>query len=58
MPLNLVSPWKIIGELLKLSEASEETLGNSCISDWFSPSFFETNFWFMLAHWFCFFTLA
>ncbi|NRT10832.1 oleate hydratase [Flavobacterium sp. 14A] len=34
-------------ELLKLSEASEEKLGNSCISDWFSPSFFETNFWFM-----------
>lgn len=34
-------------ELLKLSEASEEKLGNSSIYDWFSPSFFETNFWFM-----------
>ncbi|SFI76904.1 oleate hydratase [Olleya namhaensis] len=34
-------------ELLKLSEASEEKLGNSAIYDWFSPSFFETNFWFM-----------
>jgi oleate hydratase len=34
-------------DLLKLSEASEDKLGNSCISDWFSPSFFETNFWFM-----------
>ncbi|MCG8183440.1 oleate hydratase [Tenacibaculum piscium] len=34
-------------ELLKLSEASEEKLENTCISDWLSPSFFETNFWFM-----------
>jgi oleate hydratase len=34
-------------ELLKLSESSEEKLGNSSIYDWFSPSFFETNFWFM-----------
>jgi oleate hydratase len=34
-------------DLLKLSEASEEKLGISCISDWFLPSFFETNFWFM-----------
>ncbi|WP_165748469.1 oleate hydratase [Cellulophaga sp. Z1A5H] len=34
-------------ELLKLSEASEEKLGNSSIYDWFSPSFFESNFWFM-----------
>lgn len=33
--------------LLKLTEASEEKLGNSCISDWLPPSFFETNFWFM-----------
>jgi myosin-crossreactive antigen len=57
MPLNLVSPWKItVRELLKLSEASEETLGNSCISDWFSPSFFETNFW--SAAYLLFFTLA
>ncbi len=34
-------------ELLRMSEASEEELGNSTISDWLSPSFFETNFWFM-----------
>ncbi len=34
-------------ELLKLTEASEETLGTSCISDWLSPTFFETEFWYM-----------
>jgi oleate hydratase len=34
-------------ELLKLSEADEETLGTSPITDWLSPPFFETNFWFM-----------
>ncbi|HGE5776966.1 oleate hydratase [Flavobacterium psychrophilum] len=34
-------------ELLKLSEASEDKLDNTTISDWLSPSFFETNFWFM-----------
>jgi len=34
-------------ELLKLTEASEETLGTSCISDWLSPAFFETEFWYM-----------
>lgn len=41
-------------ELLKLSEASEEQLGNSCITDWLSPSFFETNFWFMWSTTFAF----
>jgi oleate hydratase len=34
-------------ELLRLAEASEETLGNSRITDWLSPAFFETNFWYM-----------
>lgn len=34
-------------ELLRLAEASEERLGNSRITDWLSPGFFETNFWYM-----------
>ncbi len=34
-------------ELLKLTEASEEKLGVSCITDWLSPSFFQTDFWYM-----------
>jgi len=34
-------------ELLRLTEASEETLGNSRITDWLSPGFFESNFWYM-----------
>ena len=34
-------------ELLKLSNADEETLGASCITDWLSPGFFETEFWYM-----------
>ena len=34
-------------ELLRLIESSEDTLGSSRITDWLSPSFFETNFWFM-----------
>jgi len=34
-------------ELLKLSNAEEEELAASCITDWLSPSFFETEFWFM-----------
>jgi oleate hydratase len=34
-------------ELLRLAEASEERLGNSRITDWLSPAFFETNFWYM-----------
>jgi oleate hydratase len=32
-------------ELLKLSNADEESLGASCITDWLSPRFFETEFW-------------
>jgi oleate hydratase len=34
-------------ELLKLTEASEEKLGTSPITDWLSPEFFDTNFWYM-----------
>ncbi len=41
-------------ELLKLSETDEDTLGNSCITDWLSPEFFETKFWFMWATTFAF----
>jgi oleate hydratase len=32
-------------ELLKLNEADETSLGASRITDWFSPSFFQTEFW-------------
>jgi oleate hydratase len=34
-------------ELLKLSNADEEMLGASRITDWLSPKFFETEFWYM-----------
>ena len=34
-------------ELIRLTEASEEKLGNTRITDWLSPSFFQTNFWYM-----------
>jgi len=34
-------------ELLKLSNADEADMGDSCISEWLSPSFFETEFWYM-----------
>ncbi len=34
-------------ELLKLTEASAEKLGKTPITDWLSPPFFETNFWYM-----------
>lgn len=34
-------------ELVRLAMASEEELGNSRITDWLSPAFFETNFWYM-----------
>ncbi|MCX7206491.1 MAG: oleate hydratase [Proteobacteria bacterium] len=34
-------------ELLKLSSADEAELGASCITDWLSPAFFESEFWFM-----------
>ncbi|NOT58571.1 MAG: oleate hydratase [Deltaproteobacteria bacterium] len=41
-------------ELLKLSNADEETLDASCITDWLSPGFFETEFWYMWATTFAF----
>jgi len=34
-------------ELLKLSNADEDTLAASRITDWLSPGFFETEFWYM-----------
>jgi oleate hydratase len=34
-------------ELLKLTQADEDELGASCITDWLSPEFFETEFWYM-----------
>jgi oleate hydratase len=41
-------------ELLKLSLADEAELGASGITDWLSPAFFETEFWFMWATTFAF----
>ena len=34
-------------ELVRLATASEDDIGNSRITDWLSPAFFETNFWYM-----------
>jgi oleate hydratase len=41
-------------ELLRLSQASEQELEGSRITDWLSPAFFETNFWQMWATTFAF----
>ena len=41
-------------ELLKLSQTSEETLDASRITDWLSPEFFETKFWYMWSTTFAF----
>jgi oleate hydratase len=41
-------------ELLKLSRTEEATLGSSCITDWLSPDFFDTEFWVMWATTFAF----
>ncbi|MFZ6813821.1 oleate hydratase [Undibacterium sp. Rencai35W] len=41
-------------ELLKLSNADEASLGASCITDHLSPTFFETEFWYMWATTFAF----
>src|SRR6202142_2547920 len=41
-------------ELLKLSQAGEDELAKSCITDWLSPSFFETEFWYMWSTTFAF----
>jgi len=41
-------------ELLKLSQADEYILAASSITDWLSPEFFETEFWFMWSTTFAF----
>ncbi|MEG3900893.1 oleate hydratase [Microcoleus sp. B4-C5] len=41
-------------ELLKLSQADEDELAASRITDWLSPEFFKTEFWFMWATTFAF----
>jgi len=41
-------------ELLKLTQAGEAELGANCITDWLSPEFFETEFWYMWATTFAF----
>jgi oleate hydratase len=41
-------------ELLKLSTADEDAMAATCITDWLSPSFFETEFWYMWATTFAF----
>jgi oleate hydratase len=41
-------------ELLKLSNADENVLGSSRITEWLSPPFFETAFWYMWATTFAF----
>ena len=41
-------------ELLKLSQADEDSLGASRITDWLSPRFFETEFWYMWSTTFAF----
>jgi oleate hydratase len=41
-------------ELLKLGETDEDTLAASCITDWFSPDFFDTEFWYMWSTTFAF----
>jgi len=41
-------------ELLRLADADETTLGSSAITDWLSPEFFETKFWYMWATTFAF----
>jgi oleate hydratase len=34
-------------ELVRITEASEQELGSDRITEWLSPPFFSTNFWFM-----------
>jgi oleate hydratase len=41
-------------ELFKLSHADETSLAASCITDWLSPEFFETEFWYMWSTTFAF----
>lgn len=42
------------GELLKLSQTDEEELAASRITDWLSPEFFETEFWYLWSTTFAF----
>lgn len=41
-------------ELLKLIETDEATIGATAITDWLSPAFFDTKFWYMWATTFAF----
>ncbi|ATG90122.1 oleate hydratase [Methylomonas koyamae] len=41
-------------ELLKLSQADEKILAATCITDWLSPGFFDTEFWLMWSTTFAF----
>ncbi|CAL6080806.1 Myosin-cross-reactive_antigen [Hexamita inflata] len=41
-------------QLLALTLASEEEIGNALITDWFSPEFFKTHFWLMWTSTFAF----
>lgn len=41
-------------DLLKLSQTDEDILAASCITDWLSPEFFETEFWYMWSTTFAF----
>ena len=41
-------------DLMEMLAISEEYLGTKTIADWFGPSFFETNFWFMWSTMFAF----
>lgn len=41
-------------ELLRLILADEDTMGSTRITEWFSPEFFETAFWYMWATTFAF----
>ncbi len=41
-------------ELLRITETSEDKLGSSAITDWLSPGFFDTKFWYMWATTFAF----
>ena len=41
-------------ELVKLSQADEKDLATSRITDWLSPEFFETEFWYMWSTTFAF----
>lgn len=41
-------------ELLTLTKAHEADLGATCITDWLSPAFFDTEFWYMWATTFAF----